>query len=103
MLLLKTDALPDDGERWAYQLKVDGYRAIAFKTGGAAAAPLAQRSTTSPCGTRRCSRAWPELPNDTVVDGELVAFDAEGRPSFGALQNYGPSADAARASTSSTC
>ena len=34
MLLLKTDALPDDGERWAYQLKVDGYRAIAFKRGG---------------------------------------------------------------------
>ena len=31
MLLLKTDALPDHGERWAYQLKVDGYRAIAFK------------------------------------------------------------------------
>ena len=32
MLLLKTDALPDDTGRWAYQLKVDGYRAIAFKT-----------------------------------------------------------------------
>jgi ATP-dependent DNA ligase len=34
ILLLKTDALPDQGERWAYQLKVDGYRAIAFKSGG---------------------------------------------------------------------
>ena len=34
MLLLRTDALPDDGGRWTYQLKLDGYRAVAFKTGG---------------------------------------------------------------------
>lgn len=34
MLLLRTDNLPDDRDRWAYQLKFDGYRAIAFKTGG---------------------------------------------------------------------
>jgi hypothetical protein len=34
MLLLKTDPLPGDGEQWAYQLKVDGYRAIAFKRDG---------------------------------------------------------------------
>ena len=36
MLLLRTDSLPNDGDRWAYQLKFDGYRAIAFKTGGIA-------------------------------------------------------------------
>ena len=34
MLLLRSEALPDDAARWAYQLKLDGYRAIAFKTGG---------------------------------------------------------------------
>ena len=34
MLLLRTDSLPNDGDRWEYQLKFDGYRAIAFKTGG---------------------------------------------------------------------
>jgi ATP-dependent DNA ligase len=33
MLLLRTDALPE-GERWEYQLKFDGYRAIAFKSKG---------------------------------------------------------------------
>src|ERR1044072_3544420 len=34
ILLLKTEALPDDSARWLYELKLDGYRAIAFKTGG---------------------------------------------------------------------
>ena len=34
MLLLKTDVLSNDAPRREYQLKLDGYRAIAFKTGG---------------------------------------------------------------------
>ena len=33
MLLLRTDALPD-GDKWLYELKLDGYRAIAYKRGG---------------------------------------------------------------------
>ena len=32
MLLLRTDTLPDDA-RWGYELKLDGYRAIAFRSG----------------------------------------------------------------------
>ena len=34
MLLLRTDALPNNAGNWEYQLKLDGYRAIAFKTRG---------------------------------------------------------------------
>jgi bifunctional non-homologous end joining protein LigD len=33
MLLLRTDALPE-GSEWEYELKLDGYRALALKTDG---------------------------------------------------------------------
>jgi bifunctional non-homologous end joining protein LigD len=33
MLLLRTNRLPE-GADWEYEIKLDGYRAIAFKSGG---------------------------------------------------------------------
>jgi ATP-dependent DNA ligase len=30
-----------------------------------------------------------ELPSDTVIDGEIVALDASGKPSFNLLQGFG--------------
>ena len=86
MLLLRTDALPDDPARWEYQLKLDGYRAIAFKTGG----KLQLRSRNDNDFAVRYPavlRGLAGLPDETVIDGELVALDENGRPSFGALQN----------------
>jgi DNA ligase D-like protein (predicted ligase) len=88
MLLLKTEVLPDDAERWVYELKLDGYRAIAFKADGR----LHLRSRNDNDFSQRyaaVARGLKNLPADTVVDGEIVAFDEEGRPSFSLLQNYG--------------
>ena len=87
MLLLKTETLPDDADRWVYELKLDGYRAIAFKTGGR----LHLRSRNDNDFSQRYPavvRGLEKLPSETVVDGEIVAFDEEGRPSFNLLQNY---------------
>jgi DNA ligase D-like protein (predicted ligase) len=86
-LLLKTDALPE-GDRWIHELKVDGYRAIAFKSGG----KLQLRSRNDNDFSRRYPgvlKGLTNLPDETVIDGEVVAFDADGKPSFSVLQNCG--------------
>jgi DNA ligase D-like protein (predicted ligase) len=92
MLLLKTDRLPDDG-KWMYELKLDGYRAVAFKKSGL----VHLRSRNDKDFALRYPavvKALARLPDNTVIDGEVVAFDGAGRPSFNALQNLGSSASA---------
>jgi bifunctional non-homologous end joining protein LigD len=87
MLLLRTESLPS-GHQWLYELKLDGYRAIAFKRNG----DLNLRSRNDNDFNARYPavvKALAKLPDNTVIDGEIVAFDPEGRPSFNALQNYG--------------
>jgi len=88
MLLLRTETLPNDPSRWEYQLKFDGYRAIAFKAGG----KIQLRSRNDKDFGIRYSdvvTGLAKLPDETVIDGEVIALDADGRPSFNILQNYG--------------
>jgi DNA ligase D-like protein (predicted ligase) len=90
MLLLKTDALPNDASRWEYQIKLDGYRAIAFKTGK----KLHLRSRNdNDFGLRYPAvlEGLAKLPDETVIDGEIVAIGEDGRPSFNVLHNHGAS------------
>ena len=89
MLLLRSDTLPDDPARWSYQLKLDGYRAIAFKHGGQI--HLRSRNDNDFSGRYRdVVHGLANMPDDTVIDGEVVALDEDGRPSFNLLQNYSP-------------
>jgi DNA ligase D-like protein (predicted ligase) len=85
-------AVPDlpDGSQWEYELKLDGYRAIGLKARGRAL--LLSRNGKD--FTRRfqpVARALEALPDETVIDGEVVALDETGRPSFNLLQNYATS------------
>jgi ATP-dependent DNA ligase len=73
MLLLRTDALPE-GSEWEYELKLDGYRALALKSDG----NVQLRSRNNNDFSDRYQaivRALARLPNETIVDGEVVAFD----------------------------
>ena len=80
-LALTRKALPV-GEEWAYEPKLDGFRAIVFVDGDDAY--VQSRSG------KALSRYFPELrfaPGRWVLDGELVIRDAEGRIEFDALQS----------------
>ena len=62
MLLLQTERLPE-GSKWAYELKLDGYRGLALKTGGKAS----DQGTTMTSAPISCHRqALAALPDDTV-------------------------------------
>jgi bifunctional non-homologous end joining protein LigD len=87
MLLLPAAGLPE-GDKWLIELKLDGFRAIAFKTGG----KIDLRSRNDKDFNSRYPalvRALGGMPDETVIDGEVVALDQDGRPSFNALQNLG--------------
>ena len=87
MLLLRTEKLPE-GSNWSYELKLDGYRAVAFKSGK----KVFLRSRNNKDFAVRyaaLTQALQGLPDGTVIDGEVVAFDEAGRPAFNVLQTYG--------------
>src|ERR1700739_3039793 len=90
MLLLQTERLPDDPGRWEYSLKLDGFRAIAFKSNNKI--HLRSRNDNDFNGRYPAIvHGLSGMPDETVIDGEVVALDDAGRPSFNLLQNYGSS------------
>lgn len=73
MLLLPTEKLPE-GPDWLVELKLDGYRALAIKSGG----KVQLRSRNDNDFTVRYSgiaKSLQGMPDETVIDGEVVALD----------------------------
>ena len=86
MLLTATERLPE-GAEWSYELKFDGFRAIAIKTDGRVLLRSRKNADLSH-RFREIVKALDALPDGTVLDGELVGLDGKGRPSLPLLQSF---------------
>ena len=90
-MLATAAAEPFDRPGWRYEPKLDGYRALAVIRSGEA-------RLHSRRGGLDLNKPFPDIVEELraqavdsmILDAELVAFDAEGRPSFHALQNTVP-------------
>ena len=85
-MLARLSKLPRDDGRWAVEVKWDGVRAIAYCRPGRVrlqSRNLLDVSAQYP-EVRRISRALGS--HEAVLDGELVVFDENGKPSFERLQ-----------------
>jgi bifunctional non-homologous end joining protein LigD len=85
-MLARLSTMPRDEANWGFEVKWDGVRAIAHSQ------PGRLRFTTR--NGNDVSAAYPELralnralgSHAAILDGEIVAFDDDGKPSFQALQ-----------------
>jgi bifunctional non-homologous end joining protein LigD len=77
---------PPGGEGWAFEVKWDGVRALAFIEGGAARISARRGEDTSFRYPELAAMAAAYPERELLVDGEIVAFDEHGNPSFGLLQ-----------------
>jgi bifunctional non-homologous end joining protein LigD len=86
-MMARQGSLPADDERWGYEVKWDGVRAVCFSEPGRMRFVTRNGNDVTP--------RYPELArlnralsmHRAILDGEVVALDADGRPSFGALQS----------------
>ena len=82
-----------EGPDWLWEIKLDGYRALAVRS-EAGLTLFSRRRKSLNRQFPYIVEALADLPEGTVVDGEVVATDGRGRPDFNLLQNY--RAEAAR-------
>ena len=83
---LSVSKLPT-GSQWVWEIKLDGYRAIAVRSGSHVTLYSRRRNSLN----RRFPsivEALADLPAGTVLDGEVAAIGENGRPDFNLLQNF---------------
>jgi len=86
MLATLVDA-PFDDDQWLFEIKWDGYRAVAYLDDGDVRL-ISRNQNDFTAGFPEIAAALAEgvKAKQAVLDGEIVALDAEGRPSFSLMQ-----------------
>lgn len=82
--LCKTANRAPEGQAWAHEIKLDGYR-LQLRVEGGAAALRTRKSLDWTDRFQAIAQAAQDLPA-VILDGEAVALDQHGVPSFSALQ-----------------
>ena len=86
MLATLVDA-PFDDEQWLFEIKLDGYRAVAYlDSGNVRLVSRNQNDFTAGFPEVAAALAAGVKAKQAVLDGEIVALDPEGRPSFSLMQ-----------------
>ena len=88
-MLATADDTPFSREGWLFELKYDGYRMLAGRSGGEAELRSRAGSDLGPAFPD-IARAVRGLPYEgLVLDGEVVVHGVDGKPSFSLLQKRG--------------
>src|SRR6185312_6900082 len=72
---------------WRYEPKLDGYRVIAFVSGATVRLQSRRGLDLTPFFPEIAAALAGQPAGQMILDGEIVALDSNGRPSFNALQN----------------
>src|ERR1700730_18369931 len=86
MECLSVNELPDSRD-WVYELKLDGFRGQAIRDRRGVHLLSKNGKDFSKKFPQVFAALEKALPLGTAVDGELVAFDETGQPSFNSIQN----------------
>ena len=77
---------PFDSQDWLYEVKWDGYRAIAFLESGSLRLVSRNQNDLTAAYPELCSIGDSIAAQTATLDGEIVALDEGGRPSFSLMQ-----------------
>ncbi|HEX7830173.1 MAG TPA: DNA ligase D [Thermoanaerobaculia bacterium] len=89
MLATLAEGPPANDEGWSYELKYDGFRAIAAIVNGEIAMLSRNELDLAPRFPRIAEALTKVKSKDIVIDGEVVVLDETGAPRFQLLQNSG--------------
>lgn len=78
---------PFNDAGWMWEPKLDGYRVIAFIDDKGVRLSSRRGNELAGAFPRLVAELRAQDVNGMILDGELVAFDADGKPSFNAMQN----------------